>query len=102
MTSRSFRSPVSPSATAARRTATASRSGDSAEGLGERDDDPRGSPEIAEQVIVLVASDLADEFASLGAQPRDGVLDVVDLEHDRAQAEGVRGRIGGLAPRRER
>src|SRR6185437_6629467 len=58
--------------------------------LGQGDDDARGAAEVAEQEGVLELVDLADEFAAVGAQAGHDVLDVVDGEHDAAQAERVR------------
>src|SRR5258706_4198611 len=62
----------------------------SAELLGQPDDDPGGAAEVAQQVAVLVARHLAEEFGAVGAQAGDDVVDVVDGEHDTVQAQGVR------------
>ena len=48
--------------------------------------------EIAEQVAVLVARHVANEFGADLAQSGEGVLDVVDGEHD---AVVYRARAGG-------
>ena len=67
----------------------------SAEVLGESDDDALGAAQEAEAVAVLVLGDLADELATVAAQTRDDVVDVVDGEHDAADAERVRGAVAG-------
>src|SRR6185503_11503971 len=58
--------------------------------LGQRDDDARRAPHVAESVLVLVLGHLADEFGAVGAQASDGVVDALDGEHDAPQAERVR------------
>src|SRR3954468_8273478 len=62
----------------------------SADGFGQRQDDAGRPADVADQVGILVPGDLADELGTVLAKPRDGVLEVVDLEHDLADAEGVR------------
>ena len=62
----------------------------SAEFLGQRDDDAFGATEVAEQKDVLVLHHLADELGAMGPQTGDGVLDVVDGEHEPTDAERVR------------
>ena len=42
----------------------------SEEFLGQRDDDARRASHVAESVLVLVLSDLADEFGADAADPR--------------------------------
>ena len=54
----------------------------SAELLGQRDDDARWAADVAEPIAVLVLRHLADEFGAVGAQAGNGVLNVVDGEHD--------------------
>jgi hypothetical protein len=58
--------------------------------LRQPDDDAPGAAEIAEQEDVLERDDLADQFGAVGVQATDGVLDVVDDEHDAMQAQRVR------------
>jgi hypothetical protein len=50
--------------------------------FGQGDDDAGGAAQVAQQEDVLVLRDLAEEFGAVGAQAGDGVLDVVDGEHD--------------------
>jgi hypothetical protein len=47
---------------------------------------------------VLVLRHLAEEFGAVGAQAGDGVIDVVDGEHDAMQAQRVGRRFSGSAP----
>src|SRR4051812_28640177 len=64
----------------------------SAELLGQSDDDALRATQEAEPVDVLVLRDLADEFAAVAAQAGNDVVDVVDREHDAADAQRVRRR----------
>src|SRR5690349_9320199 len=68
----------------------AAATGPSADLLGQGDDDAFGATEVAEPVAVLVLRHLAHEFGAVGAQPGDDVVDVVDREHDAANAQRVR------------
>src|SRR5271155_1921400 len=78
----------------------------SADLFGQGDDDARGAAEVAEQEDALVLCHLAEEFGAVGAQAGDGVMDVVDSEHDAMQAQRVgrrvlrpaAGRRGGVVP----
>jgi hypothetical protein len=78
----------------------------SADLLGQGDDDARGAAEVAQQEDSLILSHLAEELGAAGAQAGDGVLDVVDGEHDAMQAQRVRRRVlrpgahrrGGVVP----
>src|SRR2546421_1948364 len=74
----------------------------SAELLGQSDDDALRAPQEAEPVDVLVLRDLADEFGTVAAQAGNGVLDVVDGEHDAAYAQRVRRRRFRLGSDRRR
>src|SRR6185503_6082648 len=56
----------------------------------QRDDDARRASHVAESVLVLVLDYLADEFATLGAQPRHGFVHACDCEHDAPKAQRVR------------
>src|SRR5438309_1147452 len=78
----------------------------SADLFGQGDDDARGAAEVAEPEDALVLRHLAEEFGAVGAQPGDGVMDVVDSEHDAMQAQRVGRRVlrlgadrrGGVVP----
>src|SRR5437764_4640542 len=75
----------------------------SAELLGQADDDALRATQEAEPVDVLVLRDLADEFGTVAAQAGNDVVDVVDGEHDAADAQRVRGcacRLGSDRRRR--
>src|SRR5829696_904640 len=61
----------------------------SADLFGQSDDDARGAAEVAEPEDALVLRHLAEEFGAVGAQAGDGVVDVVDGEHDTMQAQRV-------------
>lgn len=61
----------------------------SADLFGQGDDDARGAAEVAEPEDALVLRHLAEEFGAVGAQAGDGVVDVVDGEHDTMQAQRV-------------
>src|SRR6185437_5570723 len=61
--------------------------------FGQGDDDARGAAEVAEPVAVLVLRHPAEEFGAVGAQAGDGVVDVVDSEHDTMQAQRVGRRV---------
>src|SRR2546421_8775345 len=65
---------------------------DSAELLGQPDDDALRAAHEAEPVNVLVLRDLAHEFGTVAAQAGDDVVDIVDHEHDAAHAPRVRRR----------
>src|SRR5882762_3323353 len=62
----------------------------SEEFLGQRDDDARRAPHVAESVLVLVLGHLADEFGAVGAQASDSVVDAFDCKHDAPEAQRVR------------
>src|SRR4051812_23326897 len=49
----------------------------SADLLGQGDDDARGAAQVAQQEDVLVLGHLAEELSAVGAQPGDGVMDVI-------------------------
>src|SRR3954451_6038717 len=74
----------------------------SAELLGQSDDDALRATQEAEPVDVLVLRDLADEFAAVAAQAGNDVVDVVDREHDAADAQRVRRRSFRLGSDRRR
>src|SRR5262252_2491529 len=61
----------------------------SADLFGQGDDDARGAAEIAEPEDALVLRHLAEEFGPVGAQAGDGIVDVVDGEHDAMQTQRV-------------
>src|SRR6266849_4372703 len=65
----------------------------SADLFGKGDDDARGAAEVTEQEDALVLRHLAEEFGAVGAQAGDGVMDVVDSEHDAMQAQRVGRRV---------
>src|SRR3954451_18466318 len=79
-----------------------SATGYASEALGESDDDALGAAEEAQPVDVLVLRDLADELAAVGAQAGDYVVDVLDREHDAADAQRVRRRVLRLCSDRRR
>jgi len=58
--------------------------------LGQRDNDARRASHVAESVLVLVLSHLADEFGAVGAQASDSVVDAFDCKHDAPEAQRVR------------
>ena len=68
----------------------------SGELLGQRDDDAFGAAEVAHEVGVAVVDDLADECGAVGAEPLDGVHEVVDLGYGDS---GTDGRARGLRDR---
>src|SRR5437763_2591702 len=74
----------------------------SAELLGQSDDDALRATQEAEPVDVLVLRDLADEFGTVAAQAGNDVVDVVDSEHDAADAQRVRRRAFRLRSDRRR
>src|SRR5215216_2446795 len=74
----------------------------SAELLGHSDDDALRAMQEAEPVDVLVLRDLADEFGTVAAQAGNDVVDVVDSEHDAADAQRVRRRAFRLGSYRRR
>src|SRR5215213_5117478 len=86
-----FLSPVTPPATEV-----------SAERLGQSDDDALRATQEAEPVDVLVLRDLADELGAVAAQAGDDIVDVVDSEHDAANAQRVRRREVRLGSDRRR
>ena len=63
---------------------------------------PVRATQEAEPVDVLVLRDLADELATVAAQAGDDVVDVVDGEHDAADAQRVHRRVLRLRPDRRR
>src|SRR3954447_3627444 len=69
----------------------------SADLLGQGDDDARGAAQVAQQEDVLVLGHLAEELRAVGAQAGDGVMDVIDSEHDAMQAQRVGGGFAGPA-----
>src|SRR5512140_1423855 len=101
VTGRSFRTMGPPSIETAECYAAAS-----ADLFGQGDDDARGAAEVAEPEDALVLRHLAEEFGAVGSQAGDGVVDVVDGEHDAMQARGVGRRVlrlgadgrGGVVP----
>jgi hypothetical protein len=52
--------------------------GELAELLGQRDDDPLGAANVAEPVAVLVLRHLSNEFRAVASQTGDSGVDVVD------------------------
>src|SRR6478672_5157679 len=76
-----------------RRTVPARARRGSTELLGQSDDDALGATHEAEPVAVLVLRDLADELGTVGAQAGDDVVELVDGEHDAADAQRVRRRV---------
>src|SRR5215211_2756803 len=74
----------------------------SAELLGQSDDDALRATQEAEPVDVLVLRDLADEFGTVAAQAGNDVVDVVDSEHDAADAQRVRRRVFRVGSDRRR
>src|SRR3954471_16724018 len=76
------------------------RDGPLAELLGQGDDEPRGTTEVAEPVAVLVLRHLAEELSTVGAQAGPDVVDVVDGEHDPMQTQRVGRRVLRLGTNR--
>src|SRR5690606_823603 len=77
------------------------RAGGSTELFGQPDHDALGAADVTEPITVLELLHLTDELGTVAAQPGDHVLDVVDGEHDAADAQRihgwiVRGRADGL------
>jgi hypothetical protein len=72
--------------------------GDSADLFSQGDDDACGAADITVPVDALVLRDLAQELGAVGAQAGDGVVNVVDGEHDAMQAQRVGRRVLGLGP----
>src|SRR5438132_5946128 len=65
----------------------------SADLFGQGDDDARGAAEVAEPEDALVLRNIAEEFGAVGAQAGDGVVDVVDGEHNAMEAQRVGRRV---------
>src|SRR5688500_18970999 len=74
----------------------------SAQLLGQADDDALGAAQEAEPVGILVLRDLADELGTVGAQPGNDIVDVLDSEHDAAHAQRVCRRAFRLGSDRRR
>src|SRR5215216_5745568 len=75
---------------------------DSAELLGQSDDDALRAAHEAKPVDVLVLRDLADEFRTVATETGNDVVDVLDGEHDAAYAQRVRRRAFRLGSDRRR
>ena len=67
--------------------------GSSVELLGESDEDPFRAADVAEAVGLLILDDFTDELGATLAEYVEGIVDVVDGEHDTEVAEGVHGGI---------
>src|SRR4051794_31092653 len=65
----------------------------SAQLLGQSDDDALGATQEAEPVEVLILRDLVEEFGAVAAQAGNDIVDVLDREHDAADAQRVRRRV---------
>ena len=50
--------------------------------LGEADENPFGTPDIAEPIDVFVPDQLTDEFRAMLAEPGERIVDVFHGEHD--------------------
>ena len=50
--------------------------------LGQRHDDALGAANITEPILVLVLLQAANEFAAVGAQAGDDIVNIFDGEHD--------------------
>src|SRR3954454_1573655 len=74
----------------------------SAQLLCQPDDDALRATQEAQPVAVLVLRELADECCTVAAQAGNGVVDVVDGEHDAAYAQRVRRRVLRLGSDRRR
>jgi hypothetical protein len=63
---------------------------------------PLGAADVAEQVVVLIALQLADQLSAAGSQAGDDSVDVVDHGCEVADARGVgrRVRVAALTWRR--
>src|SRR3954447_1781077 len=72
-------------------------SAESAEPLGELDDDPRRAAEVAEPEDVLVLLQLAHQFSAAGLQTGNHGVDVIDGEREVADARRVRRRVPVVA-----
>jgi glycosyltransferase involved in cell wall biosynthesis len=68
----------------------------SADLFGQGDDDARRAAKVAQQEDVLELCHFAKEFGAVGAQAGDGVMDIVNSEHDAMHAQRVGRRVLGL------
>jgi hypothetical protein len=59
------------------------------------DDDALRAADVADPIRVLVLYHVANQFGAVGAQARDDVVDVIDGEHDAADAECVHRKVLG-------
>src|SRR5437879_2448671 len=57
--------------------------------LGEPDENPFGTPDVAEPIHVLILDDFADELRAAFAQSGERIVDVLHGEHDAQVAESV-------------
>src|SRR5436190_1780556 len=67
--------------------------GSRADLLGQLDDDPRRTADVAEPVGVSVAQHVADQLRAAAPQAGEHLVDVVDEEGQMAQPRSVRGRV---------
>src|SRR4051812_39636288 len=57
--------------------------------LGEPDENPFGTPDVAEPIHVFILDHFADGFRAAFAESGEGIVDVLNGEHDAQVAESV-------------
>src|SRR3954471_10492048 len=57
--------------------------------LGEPDENPFGTPDVAESIHVFILDHFADELRAAFAEPGERIVDVLHSEHDAQVAESV-------------
>src|SRR2546423_14364370 len=70
--------------------------------LGEPDENPFGTPDVAEPIHVLILGHFADELRAAFAEPGERIVDVLHGEHDAQVAESVYGRAAVIGDHRRR
>src|SRR3954454_10464908 len=75
---------------------------ESAEFLGEADQESFGPPDVAEPVHVFVLDQFVDELCAVLAEPGERVVDVVNGEHDTQVAQSVDGGVPVVSRNRRR
>src|SRR6188768_1442674 len=88
----------------ARTRSRAERVGESADFLGQPDQNALGASDVAEPIHVFVLDHFVDELRAVLAEPDERVLEIVYGEHDAEVAEGVHrgGAVIGDHGRREK
>ena len=69
----------------------------SADLLGERNEDALRATDITEPIAVLVLHQLANQFGTVGAEPGNDIIDVLDGKHDATYAQVLGGALFGSA-----